>query len=148
MHIVPPLSPSQPAIADEKISCWGKEPSRSSMLSLLQVAFFFSFVFSLYFVQVMRREDRNQPQYRNNTITTASSRNRARVYLCECCKFATQALFSVQVMALGSSTNREVNMTAGEVLFLETKLAVSSPLLLTATWPPRNTNNKQRSFCF
>ena len=43
-------------------------------------------------------------------------------------KFATQALFSVQVMALGS-TNREVNMTAGEVLFLETMLAVSSALL-------------------
>ena len=41
--------------------------------------------------------------------------------LCESGKFATQALFSVQVMALGS-TNREVNMTAGEVLFLETML--------------------------
>ena len=37
--------------------------------------------------------------------------------LCERGKFVTQALFSVQVMALGS-TNREVNMTAGEVLFL------------------------------
>ena len=43
--------------------------------------------------------------------------------MCECGKFATQALFSVEVMALGC-TNREVNMTAGEVLFLETKLAV------------------------
>ena len=42
-------------------------------------------------------------------------------------------------MALGS-TNREVNMTAGEVLFLETMLAVSSALL--AIWPPRNTNNE------
>ena len=31
-------------------------------------------------------------------------------------------------------------MTAGEVLFLETKLAVSSALL--AIWPPRNTNNE------
>ena len=64
--------------------------------------------------------------------------------LCERGKFATQALFSVQVMALGS-TNREVNMAAGGVLFLETKLAVSSALL--AIWPSRNTN-KQRSFCF
>ena len=59
--------------------------------------------------------------------------------MCKCGKFATQALFSVQVKALGS-TNREVNMTAGEVLFLETKLAVSSALL--AIWPPRNTNNE------
>ena len=41
-----------------------------------------------------------------------------RVCLCERGKFATQALFSVQVMAL-ESTNREVNMTAGDVLFLE-----------------------------
>ena len=41
-----------------------------------------------------------------------------RVCLCERGKFATQALFSAQVMAVGS-TNREVNMTAGEVLFLE-----------------------------
>ena len=41
--------------------------------------------------------------------------------LCKCGKFAKQALFSVQVMALGS-TNREVNMTAGEVLFLERQL--------------------------
>ena len=31
-------------------------------------------------------------------------------------------------------------MTAGEVLFLETMLAVSSALL--AIWPPRNTNNE------
>ena len=59
--------------------------------------------------------------------------------LFKCDKFATQALFSVQVMALGS-TNREVNMSAGEVLFLETKLAVSSALL--TIWPPRNTNNE------
>ena len=58
--------------------------------------------------------------------------------LCKCGKFATQALFSVQVMALGS-TKREVNMTAWEVLLLETMLAVSSALL--AIWPPRNTNN-------
>ena len=91
---------------------------------------------------MMRREVQNQPQYSNNTITTASSRNRARVCLCKCGKFATQAPFSVQVMALGS-TNREVNMAAGEVLFLETKLAVSSALL--AIWRPRNTN-KQRFF--
>ena len=48
--------------------------------------------------------------------------------MCKCGKFATQALFSVQVMALGS-TNREVNMTAGGVLFLETMLAVSAALL-------------------
>ena len=61
----------------------------------------------------------------------------------KCGKFATQALFSVQVMALGS-TNREVNMTAGEVLFLETKLAVSSALL--AVWPPGNTNNEALVF--
>ena len=56
---------------------------------------------------------------------------------------ATQVLFSVQVMAL-RSTNREVNMTAGEVLFLETKplIAASSALLLIAIWPPRNTNNE------
>ena len=59
--------------------------------------------------------------------------------VCKCDKFAIQALFSVQVMALGS-TNREVNMTAGEVIFLETKLAVSSALL--ALWPQRNTNNE------
>ena len=38
-----------------------------------------------------------------------------------CGKFAKQALFSVQVMALGS-TNREAKMTAGEVLFLATML--------------------------
>ena len=55
-------------------------------------------------------------------------------------KFATQALLSVQVVALGS-TNREVNMTAGEVLFLETMLLVVSSALL-AIWPPRNTNNE------
>ena len=48
--------------------------------------------------------------------------------MCKCGKFATQALFSVQVMALGS-TNREVNITAGEVLFVVTKLAISSALL-------------------
>ena len=53
-HIVPPLSPSQPAIAEAKISR-GKARSRSFLLSLLFVTFFFSFVFSL---QVMRREDK------------------------------------------------------------------------------------------
>ena len=49
-------------------------------------------------------------------------------------KFATQVLFSVQVMALGS-TNREVNITAGDVLFLGDNaiIAVSSALL--AIWP-------------
>ena len=52
-------------------------------------------------------------QHHNN-----SSTKRARVCLCERGKFVTHALFSVQVMALGS-TNREVIMTAGEVLFLE-----------------------------
>ena len=46
-----------------------------------------------------------------------------------CGKFAKQALFSVQVMALGS-TNGEVNVTAGMVLFLGTMLAVSSSALL------------------
>ena len=60
--------------------------------------------------------------------------------LCKCGKFATQALFSVQVMALGS-TNGEVNVTAGMVLFLGTMLAVSSSALL-AIWSPRNTNNE------
>ena len=66
-----------------------------------------------------------------------------------CGKFATQALFSVHVMALGS-TNREVTMTAGEVLFLETKLltAVSSALL-AIVWPPRKqTNNQALAFVF
>ena len=29
-HILPPLSPSQPVIAEKKISCWGKKPSRIS----------------------------------------------------------------------------------------------------------------------
>ena len=49
-HILPPLNPSQPAIADVKISCWGKEPYRSSLLSLLFVTFFFWFypVFSFF----------------------------------------------------------------------------------------------------
>ena len=60
--------------------------------------------------------------------------------------FATQALFSVQVLALGI-TNREVNTTAGEVLFLKTEVAASSALLLLAIWPPKNAN-KQRSLCF
>ena len=46
-------------------------------------------------------------------------------------------------MALGS-TNREVNITAGEVLFLETMLAVSSALL--AIWPPTNKNNEALVF--
>ena len=45
--------------------------------------------------------------------------------LCERGKFATQALSSVKVMALGS-TNREVNMTAGEVLFLERACCIIS----------------------
>ena len=48
-HIFPPLSPSQPVIADEKITGWGKEPSRSSLLSLLFVAFFLFFVFIPFF---------------------------------------------------------------------------------------------------
>ena len=42
-HIVPPLSSSRSVIADEKISYWGKEPSRSSLLSLLFVTFLFRF---------------------------------------------------------------------------------------------------------
>ena len=33
-HILPPLSPSQPVIA-EKNGCWGKEPSRSSLRKLV-----------------------------------------------------------------------------------------------------------------
>ena len=41
-HIVPPLSPSQPVIADEKISCWGKEPSRSSFIFLFFLTSFSS----------------------------------------------------------------------------------------------------------
>ena len=46
-------------------------------------------------------------------------------------------------MALGS-TNREVIITAGEVLFLETKLAASSALLVI--WPPRNQTKKLSFF--
>ena len=34
-HILPPLSPSQPVTAEKKISCWGKEPSRSSLRKLV-----------------------------------------------------------------------------------------------------------------
>ena len=34
-HILPPLSPSQPVIAEKKISCWGKELSRSSLRKLV-----------------------------------------------------------------------------------------------------------------
>ena len=77
-------------------------------------------------------------QHHNN-----SSTKRARVCLCERGKFVTHALFSVQVMALGS-TNREVIITAGEVLFLETKLAASSALLVI--WPPRNQTKKLSFF--
>ena len=36
-HILPPLSPSQPVIAEKKTSCWGKEPSQSSLHSLLSL---------------------------------------------------------------------------------------------------------------
>ena len=36
-HILPPLSPSQPVIAENKISCLGKEPSRGSLPSLLSL---------------------------------------------------------------------------------------------------------------
>ena len=46
------------------------------------------------------------------------SRECPRECSCERGKFAISALFSVQVMALGS-TDREVTMTAGEVLFVE-----------------------------
>ena len=61
--------------------------------------------------------------------------------LCKCGKFATQVLFSVQVMALGS-TNSEVNRTAGEVIFLETKLLIVVSSALLAIWPPRKTINE------
>ena len=54
-----------------------------------------------------------------------------RVCLCERGKFATQALFSVQVMALGS-TNREVNMTAGEVLLVGDN-AINSCIITSAS---------------
>ena len=64
--------------------------------------------------------------------------------MCKCGKFATQALFSVQVMALGS-TNREVNMTAGEVLFLETMLLLGVSALLVI-WPPRNIKQTTKLF--
>ena len=47
-----------------------------------------------------------------------SNRKRARVCLCERGKFVTQVLSSVQGMALGS-TNRGVDMIAGEVFFGE-----------------------------
>ena len=48
-HIVPPLRPSQPVIADEKNYCWGKEPSRSYLPSLLLEAFFFFWFISPFF---------------------------------------------------------------------------------------------------
>ena len=76
-------------------------------------------------------------QHHNN-----SSRKRARVCLCERGKFATQALFSVQVMAL-RTTNREVNMTAGEVLFLERASSIISSDCHMAS-----EEHKQRSVCF
>ena len=62
-----------------------------------------------------------------------SNSKRARVCDCERGKFATQVvLFSVQVMALGSA-NREVNMTAGEVLFLER--AINSCIIISSEQP-------------
>ena len=65
-----------------------------------------------------------------------SNSKRARVCDCERGKFATQVvLFSVQVMALGSA-NREVNMTAGEVRFLERASCIIS------------SSEQPRSFCF
>ena len=48
-HILPPLSPSQPEIAEKKISCWGKEPSRSSLPSLLSLVSFLLSSHSLIF---------------------------------------------------------------------------------------------------
>ena len=48
-HILPPLSPSQPVIADKKISFWGKEPSRSSLPSLLSLVSFLLSSHSLIF---------------------------------------------------------------------------------------------------
>ena len=51
---------------------------------------------------------------------------------CERGKFATQVVpFSVQVMALGSA-NREVNMTAGGVLFSE---RASCIIISSVEWP-------------
>ena len=49
-HIVSPLSPSQPVIAEEETICWGKEPSRTSLFSLLFVTFcvFFPCFFSFF----------------------------------------------------------------------------------------------------
>ena len=48
-HILPPLSPSQPVIAEKRISCWGKEPSRSSLPSLLSLVSFLRSSHSLIF---------------------------------------------------------------------------------------------------
>ena len=48
-HILPPLSPSQPVIAEKKVNCWGKEPSRSSLPSLLSLVSFLLRSHSLIF---------------------------------------------------------------------------------------------------
>ena len=48
-HILPPLSPSQPVIAEKKISCLGKEPSRSSLPSFLSLVSFLLSSHSLIF---------------------------------------------------------------------------------------------------
>ena len=72
-HIVPPLSPSQPVIPDEKIICSGKEPSRSSLLSLLFATFFFCF-FPRFFVV-----SRFNPQFYCINLRTASTREQPSI---------------------------------------------------------------------
>ena len=56
-------------------------------------------------------------------------------------KFATQALFSVQFMALGT-TNREVNIAAGEVLFFKASCFISSASLMASE------EQTDHGFCF
>ena len=57
----------------------------------------------------------------------------------------TSQPFSAQVMAPGSSS-REVNMTAGEVLFLETMLLLGVSSALLVIWPPRNIKQTTKLF--
>ena len=95
---------------------------------------FCRFSFLSFFRFFVRSDERGQGYISRKTVVAAaaqptaiiqqhhinSSRKRARACFCEFGKFATQVLlFSVQVMALLGSADREVNMTAREVLFLE-----------------------------